>query len=73
VKTSCAVWSWQPWTKYGSDREPRLLPSMKSDERRVVHELVSDIPDITSATEGVEPRKRIVLLPTPASDEEEEE
>jgi predicted RNA-binding protein Jag len=46
---------------------------MKSDERRVVHELISDIPDITSATEGVEPRKRIVLLPTPASDEEEEE
>jgi len=52
--------------------EARVLPSMKTDERRLVHELVSDIPDITSATQGVDPGKRIVLLPTPASDEPDE-
>jgi hypothetical protein len=55
-----------------SSGEARVLPVTKPDERRVIHELVKDIPDITSATQGVEPRKRIILLPTPSSDEAEE-
>jgi hypothetical protein len=55
-----------------SSGEVRILPPMKPDERRVVHEFVKDIPDITSATKGVAPRKKIILLPTPSSDEAEE-
>jgi hypothetical protein len=55
-----------------SSGEAQVLPLMKSDERRVVHDLVNDIPGITSATQGVDPRKRTILLPTPSSDEAEE-
>jgi spoIIIJ-associated protein len=36
---------------------------MSSAERRIVHEALKDDPEVTTASEGVEPNRYVVVVP----------
>ncbi|MDD5033084.1 MAG: hypothetical protein PHC85_03180 [Candidatus Pacebacteria bacterium] len=41
------------------------LRAMSSFERRVIHAILSDYPDITTESKGSEPRRQVVIKPYP--------
>jgi hypothetical protein len=45
---------------------------MPPPDRKVVHDAINDIPDVTTISEGEEPYRRVVLIPVSpdAADEE---
>jgi spoIIIJ-associated protein len=47
-----------------ADGEPVRLSPMNPFERKVVHDAVAEIDGVTSASEGEEPRRRVVVSRT---------
>ena len=50
-----------------SSGEPRTLKAMNPFERKIVHDAVASIEGVHSESEGVEPQRRVVILPGPAA------
>lgn len=44
-------------------KETLLLKPMSSYERRVIHEEISDLPDVVSESTGEEPERRVLIKP----------
>jgi spoIIIJ-associated protein len=44
------------------------LEAMSAVERRIVHELLKDDPEVTTASEGTEPNRYVVVLPRRSAD-----
>ncbi len=42
---------------------PKALEAMNSADRKVVHDTINAISGVTTASEGLEPRRRVVILP----------
>ena len=45
----------------------RALEPMSAADRKIVHDTVNDLTGVMTASEGEEPRRRVVILPEPAS------
>ena len=50
-----------------TDRRVELEP-MSAVERRIVHEVLKDDPEVTTASEGTEPNRYVVVLPRRSAD-----
>ena len=46
-----------------SSGQRRVLEPMSAPDRKVVHDTANDIEGVTTASEGEEPRRRVVILP----------
>jgi len=44
------------------------LEPMSAAERRIVHEVLKDDPEVTTASEGTEPNRYVVVLPRRSAD-----
>jgi spoIIIJ-associated protein len=51
----------------------RALEPMPPADRKVVHDAVNVVPGVTTTSEGEEPYRRVVLIPTPPEDAAEDE
>jgi spoIIIJ-associated protein len=51
----------------------RALEPMPPADRKVVHDAVNAVPGVTTTSEGEEPYRRVVLIPTPPEDTAEDE
>jgi spoIIIJ-associated protein len=47
--------------------EPQRLKAMNPFERKIVHDAVAAVEGVHSESEGVEPQRRVVILPGPAA------
>lgn len=43
---------------------PRVLEPMPAADRKVVHDTVNGVPGVATTSEGEEPRRRVVIMPT---------
>lgn len=53
----------------GVTRESYELPPMSSSQRRMVHLILADFPNLTSTSEGEEPNRRVVIKKADKSNE----
>jgi spoIIIJ-associated protein len=51
----------------------RALEPMPPADRKVVHDAVNEVPGVTTTSEGEEPYRRVVLIPTPPDETAEDE
>ena len=47
----------------------RVLEPMSAADRKIVHDTVNDINGVSTASEGEEPRRRVVILPVSTDDQ----
>lgn len=50
-------------TRVAGSREPKRLAPMTPFERKIVHDAVAAVAGVRSESEGVEPERRVVVLP----------
>jgi spoIIIJ-associated protein len=43
----------------------RVLEPMTAPDRKIVHDTVNDIEGVTTTSEGEEPQRRVIILPSP--------
>ena len=44
---------------------PKALEPMTAADRKIVHDVINDIDGVSTTSEGEEPHRRVVILPTP--------